>query len=64
VSRIEPFKAVFYTAAQGAPHLHAAPPYDIISAREHAALLAALIFLQLPSRFSRKAKTKIGCPPV
>lgn len=41
MSRIEPFKAVFYTAAQGAPHLHAAPPYDIISAREHAALLAA-----------------------
>ncbi|HAK94245.1 MAG TPA: hypothetical protein DCM87_04400 [Planctomycetes bacterium] len=40
MSRIEPFKAVFYTAAQGEPHLHAAPPYDIISAKEHAALLA------------------------
>ncbi len=39
MSRIEPFKAVFYTAAQGAPNLHAAPPYDIIGAKEHAALL-------------------------
>ncbi len=40
VSQIEPFKAVFYTAPKDAPDVNAAPPYDIVDAKEHAALLA------------------------